>query len=375
MLDPRLQTLAEVLIDHSCRIQSGEKILIEAFDLPEPTLVNCLIETTAQRGAHPFVIWKDNQILRTLYRCGDETAMAVAGKWERNLMEQMDAYVGVRGAENSNELGDVPSEKMKLRDRVWWKPVHLDVRVPKTRWVVLRYPTPSMAQAAHMSTAAFEKFYFDVCTADYARMSRDQAPLVKRMEAAETVRVTAPGTDLEFSIKGMPVIPCAGENNIPDGEVFTAPLRDSVQGTMRYNTPSLKEGTVFENIEFVFENGKIVKASAGGQTERLNQILDSDEGARYIGEWSLGCNNRVRKPMLDTLFDEKIGGSMHLTPGNAYDAADNGNRSQVHWDIVLMQTPEAGGGELYFDGELVRKDGFFVPDDLKGLNAGLESSV
>jgi len=371
MHDPRLDRLAAVLIDHSCQLQRGDRILIEAFDLPDPVLVCTLVELAVARGGVPVVSWKNNTVLRSLYRTATDESMALAGSIERHAMEQMAAYVGIRGAFNSNEFADVPQERMDLYQQHWWHPVHSEVRVPKTKWVVLRYPTASMAQSAHMSLAQFEEFYFNVCTADYAKMAEDQKPLVKRMEAAERVHLKGPGTDLTFSIKGIPVRPCAGQRNIPDGEVFTAPIRDSVNGVVSYNTPSLYQGTVFDGIRFEFEKGKIVKATCSNDTEKLNKILDSDDGARYIGEWSLGCNNAVTKPMLDTLFDEKIGGSFHLTPGNAYDECDNGNRSRVHWDLVCIQTPEYGGGEVWFDGELLRKGGKFVPGDLQGLNAGL----
>ena len=281
-----------------------------------------------------------------------------------------EAYVGVRGAANSSQFADVPADKMDLYQKHWWKPVHQAIRVQKTKWVVLRYPTDSFAQSANMSTPAFIDFYFDVCTADYAAMAEAQKPLVARMEAADHVRIVSPGTELEFSIKDIPVIGCAGDRNIPDGEVFTAPVRDSIQGVIRFNTQSLYQGVVFDHIEFEFKDGKIVKATAN-ETDRLQAILESDEGARYTGEWSLGCNNRVRHPMLDTLFDEKIGGSFHLTPGQAYEEADNTNRSAIHWDLVLIQRKDYGGGEIYFDGELIRKDGFFVPRDLLALNEGL----
>lgn len=371
MKDPRLTRLAEILLDHSCQIRAGEKVLIEAFDLPEPTLVCQLVELAAQRGALPLVSWKNNTVLRSLYRTGTADGMKLIGQFEKDRMEQMDAYIGIRGAANSNELADVPSSQMDLYQQHWWQPVHIDVRIRKTKWVVLRYPTPSMAQAARMSSSGFEDFYFDVCTTDYKKMAADQEPLIRRMEAADQVRIVSPGTDLTFSIKDIPVVPCNGQRNIPDGEVFTAPVRDSVNGTIKFNTPSLYQGTIFEGIEFEFENGKIVRATCSNEPEKLNKILDSDEGARYIGEWSIGCNNHVRTPMLDTLFDEKIGGSFHLTPGNAYDEADNGNRSRVHWDLVLIQRPDYGGGEIWFDGELLRKDGKFVPDDLQGLNEGL----
>lgn len=371
MKDPRIDELAELLVTHSCRLSPGEKVLIEAFDLPDANLVCRIIEKTAALGAEPFVVWKNNSVLRSLYQCATRDVLQATGEFEARVMSQMNAYIGIRGATNNEELADVPGPQLDLVQECLWKPVHLDIRVPKTKWVVLRYPTPSMAQSARMSTEAFEDFFFDVCTADYARMAENQEPLKRRMLAADRVQVRGPDTELEFSIRGIPVITCNGLRNIPDGEVFTAPVRDSLNGVITYNVPSRYQGTIFERIRFVFQKGKIVEASCQGQTRRLNEILDSDEGARYIGEWSLGCNNRIRTPMLDTLFDEKIGGSMHLTPGNAYETADNGNRSRVHWDLVLIQTPEYGGGEVWFDGELIRKDGLFLPADLQPLNVGL----
>lgn len=371
MNDPRCHRLSDVLINHSCRLQPGEKVLIEAFDLPEPDLVCRLIERATAIGALPLVSWKNNSILRSLYRGASREAIILQGELEAAAMSRVDAYIGIRGAANSDEMADVPETQLDLVQEFWWKPVHIDIRVPRTRWVVLRYPTPSMAQSARMSTEAFEDFYFDVCTADYAAMARAQEPLRERMLAADRVKITAPGTDLEFSIQDIPVVACNGLRNIPDGEVFTAPVRDSLNGVITYNAASRYQGTVFEQVRFEFQQGRIVSASCQGQTSRLNEILDTDEGARYVGEWSLGCNNRIRHPMLDTLFDEKIGGSLHLTPGNAYDTADNGNRSRVHWDLVLIQTPEYGGGEVWFDGELIRRDGRFLPEDLQPLNEGL----
>ena len=370
MHDPRIDQLADILLDHSCRVQRGEKVLIEAFDLPDATLVCRLVEGAAQRGAVPLVSWKSNAVLRSLYQTATEESMKLAGQFESARMEQVQAYIGVRGAANSSQFADVPHEKMDLYQQHWWKTVHTDVRIAKTKWVVLRYPTDSFAQSANMSTPAFEDFYFDVCTADYAAMKAAQEPLAERMRNTDRVRIVAAGTELEFSIKGIPVIPCWGERNIPDGEVFTAPVRDSIHGRVRFNTPTRYQGTVFDNVEFEFQDGKIVCATAN-ETEKLNKVLDSDEGARYCGEWAIGVNNRVREPMLDTLFDEKIGGSFHLTPGNAYQEADNGNRSRIHWDMVLIQRPDYGGGEIWFDKELVRKDGRFVPADLAGLNEGL----
>lgn len=372
MLDPRISKLAELLIDHSTQLQPGDNVLIEAFDLPDPSLVCCLVEKAHDRGAIPIVHWKNNTIVRSLLQHGDGASFKLLGDLEAHTMERMDAYIGIRGTANSNELSDVPSHQMKLYQEHCWHRVHHALRVPKTRWVVLRYPTPSMAQAAEKSTTSFEDFYFKVCTADYPKLAENQKPLQQRMEQARQVRIVAPDTDLTFSIDGIPVVASHGRRNIPDGEIFTAPVRDSVNGVITYNTRTLNQGVVFDRIRFEFKEGKIVHAEcANGQTKRLNEILDTDQGARYIGEWSLGLNNEIREPMLDTLFDEKIGGSMHLTPGNAYETADNGNRSKVHWDIVLIQTKAYGGGEVWFDNELIRKDGFFLPDDLQPLNEGL----
>jgi aminopeptidase len=369
MHDPRIDKLADLLLDHSCSLQKGEKILIESVDLPDQNLVCALVEGAAKRGAIPLVEVKSVAVQRALYRSATEASMKLSGQIELARMQEMQAYIAIRGAANSSQLADVPHDKLDLYQKHWLKVVN-DYRVPKTKWVVLRYPNDAFAQAANMSTAAFEDFFFDVCTADYAAIKKAQEPLVARMEAADRVQIFSPGAKLEFSIKDIPAISCFGDRNIPDGEVFTAPVRDSINGVIRFNTQSRYQGTVFSEIEFEFKDGQIVRAAAN-DTEKLNAILDSDEGARYCGEWSLGTNNRVRHPMLDTLFDEKIGGSFHLTPGQAYQEADNGNRSCIHWDLVLIQRPDYGGGEVWFDGELLRKDGRFVPDDLQGLNVGL----
>jgi aminopeptidase len=289
------------------------------------------------------------------------------GELEANRMRQADAYIGVRGSHNISELSDVPEEGMRRYQQYWWEPVHIKIRVPETKWVVLRYPNASMAQLSKMSTEAFEDFYFDVCTLDYGKMSSAMDALKLRMEQADQVHLKGPGTDLRFSIKGIGAVKCAGLRNIPDGEVYSAPVRDSVEGVISYNAPSIYHGITFTDIKFEFKKGKIVKAMAD-KTEKLNEILDTDEGARYVGEFALGLNPYILNPMLDILFDEKISGSFHFTPGQAYEATDNGNSSKVHWDLVSIQRPEYGGGEIYFDGELIRRDGLFVPDDLLPLN-------
>ena len=207
-----------------------------------------------------------------------------------------------------------------------------------------------------------------MCTLDYDKMAAAEQPLKERMERTDRVRIVGPNdTDLTFSIKGIPAIPCIGDRNIPDGECFTAPVKDSVNGVLHYNAGTIYNGKAFDDVRLVFKNGRIIEAT-GSDTKADNEIFDTDEGARYVGEFSLGFNPYIKRAMRDILFDEKICGSIHFTPGQAYDEADNGNRSKIHWDMVLIQTEEFGGGEIWFDDELIRRDGKFVPDYLQGLN-------
>jgi len=366
MTDPRYTRLAETLLHYSCELKPGEKVLIEAIDVPH-AFTNELVRVAHASGIVPSVALKSNEVLRRLLMGATQEQLEVMARGEETVMELQDAYIGVRGSPNVSELSDVPNDRMKLYEQMIWKRVHTEIRVAKTRWVVLRWPSASMAQLAQKSTEAFAEFYFDVCTMDYARMGEALKPLQELMNATDRVRILAPDTDLSFRIAGIPAIECDGKRNIPDGEVYTAPVRDSLNGTIRYNAPTLYQGVTHDDVFFRFENGKIVEATSTN-TAHLNEVLDSDEGARHIGEFAIGFNPYIREPMKDILFDEKIAGSLHLTPGNAYTVADNGNRSQIHWDLVLIQRPEYGGGEIWFDDVLVRKDGLFVRPELEGLN-------
>lgn len=366
MLDPRLTKLADVLVNYSTRVQKGENVLIEAFNIDNP-LVKELVKKVHQAGGNPYVNVRDNMVIRQLLMEGTEEQIKTWADFDNYQMSKMDCYIGVRGTHNISEMSDVPSDKLKLWSSIYQHTVHFGNRVKNTRWVVLRYPTPSMAQLSNQSTEAFEDFYFDVCTLDYAKMNDAMTALQELMMRTDKVRITGPGTDLSFSIKGINAIKCAGEMNIPDGEVYTAPVKDSVNGKISYNAPTPYNGFTFENVVLEFKDGKIVNATAN-DTDRLNKILDTDEGSRYIGEFAIGVNPFIKDPMKDILFDEKIDGSFHFTPGEAYDEAFNGNKSSVHWDMVCIQRPEYGGGEIWFDDVLIRKDGRFVLPELQQLN-------
>ncbi|SDD99499.1 Leucyl aminopeptidase (aminopeptidase T) [Paenibacillus sp. UNCCL117] len=367
MQDPRLHKLARNIVQYSLDVQPGEKVLIEMTG-SDRELVACLIEEVYARGGHPYAELIDPRVQAALLTGITSEQLEEWSRRDLERMKAMDCYVAIRAADNVSELADVPAAQMKLYKQLYAKPVHLEERVKRTRWVVLRFPNASMAQLAGMSTKRFEDFYFNVCNLDYAAMSSAMDPLQELMNRTDRVRIVGPGaTDISFSIKGIGSVKCCGRRNIPDGELYTAPVRESVNGVIAYNTPSINSDVTFENIVFRFENGKIVEATSN-DTKRLNDILDTDEGARYIGEFSLGFNPYISTPMKDTLFDEKIDGSLHFTPGQAYEQADNGNRSSVHWDLVLIQRPEFGGGEIYFDDRLIRKDGRFVIPELEGLN-------
>ncbi|WP_096152920.1 MULTISPECIES: aminopeptidase [Bacillus] len=366
MKDPRIQTLAKNLINYSVRLQKGEKVLIENFGL-QKELVTALVQEAYKAGGYPFVSLKDHQVDRALLMGAQEEQFNMIADFEANVMEKMDAYIGLRSGDNINELADVSDDKLKIQGNTVGKRVHRDIRVPKTKWVVLRYPNASMAQLAKMSTEAFEDFYFDVCNLDYGKMSTAMDNLVELMNKTDKVHITGVGTDLTFSIKDIQAIKCAGQMNIPDGEVYTAPVKDSVNGTITYNTPSPYQGFTFENVKLTFKDGKIVEATSN-DSERINKIFDTDEGARFIGEFAIGVNPYILHPMQDILFDEKIDGSFHFTPGQAYEDTWNGNSSNIHWDMVMIQRPEYGGGEIYFDEVLIRKDGRFVLPELECLN-------
>lgn len=366
MVDQRIEKLANVLVNYSCNLQKGEKILIEARGI-DYMLVNAIVKEVYKVGGLPFVHMEDNRVARALRLGMTEELATLMAKFDGARMAEMDAYIGIRGGNNCYELSDVDPELMSIYNRCYSHPVHHELRVAKTKWVVLRYPNEGMAEQARMSTDAFEDFYFNVCNLDYAKMDKAMDALQELLNKTDKVRLTAVDTDLTFSIKGIGSKKCAGHMNIPDGEIYSAPVKDSVNGYIHYNAPSVENGIEFKDVRLEFKDGKIINATAN-DTKAVNAIFDTDEGARYVGEFALGVNPYINNPMGDILFDEKIAGSIHFTPGSCYDDCYNGNVSAVHWDLVLIQTPEYGGGEIYFDDVLIRKDGRFVLPELECLN-------
>jgi aminopeptidase len=359
--------LADIMIGYSVNVQPGERALISVTDDVPAEMVSLLIEGVAKAGGFPFVQISNARIGRALaLHASEEQAKVLLGR-DLPFMKEMQCYISMGGGSNSCEHSDVPDKLSDITRTHYGKPL-LEYRVNNTKWVSMQWPTSAGAQQAGMSTEAYEDFYFDVCTLDYRKMNEAAKPLKELMERTDKVRIVGPlDTDIEFSIKGIPVVVCAGNLNIPDGEIFTAPVLDSVNGVIHYNTGTYCYGRPCDDIRLVFKDGKIIEAT-GSDQKGIDETFNSDEGARYVGEFALGINPLIKKAFRNTLFDEKIAGSFHFTPGMAYGMADNGNRSKIHWDIVAIQTEEHGGGEMYFDGKLVRKDGFFVAPELKALN-------
>ena len=365
MKDKRNEILARQLIDYSTELKKGEILYLEIKGKDTLELGKEIIRVATQKGAVPFWYYSDESLGRHWIKNAKDDQFKKQAELHLGLMKRADVYIGLRGSDNPFDLADIPSSQTDKNNTLFYKPVHLEERVKRTRWVVLRYPNNAMAQLAETSQEKFEDFYYRVCCADYAKMSKAQDKLFALMEATDKVRIVSPGTELTFSLKGISVVKCDGQRNIPDGEVYTAPVRDSVNGTITYNTPSLYQGNLYNDISFTFENGKIVNATCTGDNERLNKILDTDSGGRYVGEFAIGVNPFILHPMKDTLFDEKIAGSFHFTPGQCYDEAPNGNDSAIHWDLVLIQRPDYGGGEIWFDDKLIRKDGVFTDVEME----------
>jgi aminopeptidase len=366
IIDERQKILAKNLVNFSCAVKQGEKVWIDAVGI-DYAFVNQLIREVYAVGGMPFVRVLDNRVRREYLKSVTDEQLKFEAEKDAALMAEMQAYIGIRGGQNTYELSDVPADRMQAYMSLYSHPVHHEKRVKLTKWVVLRYPTEGMSELSGMSTEAFQDYYFNVCNLDYAKMEKAMTPLVELLKRTDKVRIIAKDTDLSFSIKGIGVKKCSGHMNIPDGEVYTAPVKDSVNGVISYNVPSIENGIKFENVRLEFKDGKIINATANF-TDKANKIFDTDEGARYVGEFALGVNPYITQPMGDILFDEKISGSIHFTPGACYDDAYNGNVSAIHWDLVQVQTPDYGGGEIYFDGTLIRKDGRFVLPELFCLN-------
>lgn len=365
-MDERLEKLSSTIVNYSVRVKEGNRVLIQYESNMCNPLIKYLIKDIYKNKGIPFVKLLDNELNSLILEGADSKTIDEMVKMKTYEVDNFDCFIRICYTENEYEDKDVSS---KIRKELGSKSQKADdIRINERRWVLLNYPSMIDAYKAHMKYDDFVNYSLDVMNVDYRAMSEKIEPLKELMESTDKVRIVGPDTDITFSIKGMPAIPCCGTANIPDGELYTAPIKNTVNGVITYNTPSPYHGNIFNNIRLEFKDGQIVNCSTTEHEDLLKEIFDTDEGARYIGEFSLGFNPKITSPMGDILYDEKIMGSLHFTPGRCYEDCDNGNVSSIHWDLVLIQTPEYGGGEIYFDDVLIRKDGKFVIDNLKQLN-------
>ncbi len=365
-----MRQLSKTIVEYSLRLQENEKVLIKAESMDTKPLVQLLINEIYRVGAVPMVRYIDQETNELLMSKTNIERVALLKDQNEFDVNHYDAFISIRYIENDFNGKDI--DKQILSEVGEALKESNDIRINQRRWVLLNYPSVTAAYKAGMPTKDFCKYAWDVMTVDYQKMHDLIKPLKELMERTDKVRIVAPNTDITFSIKDIPAIPCCGEYNIPDGEIFTAPVKNSVNGVITYNTPCPYQGNIYTNVSLTFENGKIVKATCNEDSESLNHIFDIDEGARYVGEFAIGLNPQILNPMGDILFDEKIIGSIHFTPGRAYREAFNGNISSIHWDMVLIERKEYGGGALYFDDVLIRQDGKFVLPELEPLNYHLK---
>lgn len=367
MIDPRLKRMVDNVINRSLEIKPNQVVLIESSKNCSAA-IKYMVELIAKKGAIPLIYFTESEIKRAIVENGTQEQFELMAKHDIARLKDVDVYINMVDSENSYDMSDVSQEKRNIYQQYYFKPINFGVIVPEKRWITVDYPSISAAQRAAMSTEEYEKYFFSAVNIDYDKLSRAMAPLKELLDKANKVKIESPTTNLIFELGKYQAEICDGKINIPDGEVFIAPLKESVNGHIKFNVPSRYQGTVFNNIELLFKDGQVIKAKADNNNEKLNQILDTDAGSRYVGEFAIGTNPNIKKPITNILFDEKILGSIHFALGHSHKLSDNGNESAIHWDIVKLLTKEHGGGKIYLDDTLLQENGVFIPEELQQLN-------
>ncbi|MGI6324586.1 MAG: aminopeptidase [Bacilli bacterium] len=365
----KLKSIAKTIVNYSLELKADEKVLIICQSVIASPLVKALITEICNQKAIPNVNIVDQEIGALLLENTTAKRVELIKKISQFEIDNYDAFINIKYSVNDYEAKNINNDIISMIGEQL-KDIS-DIRINERKWVLINYPSILDAYKSKMKIEEFHSYALKVMDINYQQMAVDIKPLKELMEKTDKVRITGKDTDLVFSIKDMPVIPCVGKNNIPDGEIFTAPIKNSVNGYITYNTPAPYRGKIYTNIKLTFKDGKIISATCNENDEDLNRIFNTDEDSRYIGEFAIGLNPLITEPMGDILYDEKIIGSIHFTPGRSYRDSYNGNNSSIHWDLVLIQRPEYGGGNIYFDDVLIRENGLFVLEELKHLNYGL----
>lgn len=367
MIDPRLEKMAHTVIEHSLKIQPGERVLIDSTKNCSE-MIKYMVRLIASKGAIPLVSLKETDIKRELIINGSKEQFELMKLQDEAILNNVDVYINMMDSDNCYDMSDIPDEKRSLYQKYYFKPINFEIIVPKLRWITVDYPSISSAQQFGMSTDAYENYFFDAMTVDYNDLYKKMIPLKEVLDKGQHVEIKSPKINLSFDIDGLNSNICSGEINLPDGEVFIAPTLYSANGEIEFNTPTRYQGSLFENIKLDFKDGKIVNYTSKTNLEKLKNILESDEGNKYIGEFAFGTNPNIDIPRSNILFDEKILGSFHIALGNSHSLSDNGNKASIHWDMVNMLTKEYGGGRIIIDDKIIQEDGLFIPEELKPLN-------
>lgn len=353
MKDIRCEKLASVLLNHSLKVKAGENLVIRSNYNGKP-LVDEVYKQAIKAGLNVFTQISISEHAKFFMENATQEQLDNGNKFLEAVYEQADAFIVIEAPDNVKHLSKVDSDR-NMRYNKAVSP--LSRKIMDKRWVMTNFPTHSFAQEADMSLEEYEDMLFGATLVDYEQMDKEMDKIVEIFDKAETIRIVGRDTDLTFSIKDRKGIKCSGANNIPDGEVFYAPITNSANGHIYYEYPAIRYGVQVDGIRLEFKDGKVVKATAEKNEEFLNKMLDTDEGARYLGEFGIGVNFGITKFIKNILFDEKIGGTIHLAVGNAYEDSGGDNKSLVHWDMIKELRVD---GEIYADGRLVQKNGTFI---------------
>lgn len=354
MKDLRLTRLAEILVDYSTQVQPGEVVLIASTELAQP-LVEAVYTLILERGAFPRLKLTFSTLQSLFYHQAEDRHLDTLLQIEELEYKNAQVLINIRAPGNLRELTGIDPSRMMRRAKTM-QPLQEYLMSGQIRWVLCNYPTAALAQEAEMSLFEYQDFAFEATNIDWGEQRRFQEQVKAVFDAGSEVRLAGPETDLCFSIAGRQGVICAGKHNMPDGEVFYAPREDSLEGYVTYDYPAIYSGQEVDGVRLEFSKGMVVRASATKNQRLLEQVLATDDGARRIGEFGLGTNYGIKRFTKNILFDEKIGGSIHLALGRAYEESGGTNRSAIHWDMIKDLRR---GGRIILDGRVVQENGAF----------------
>ena len=354
MIDSKIIRLADILTKHSIRIKQGDIIELSFGTEAVPLALECY-KNILRKGAFPVIRCVPSGFSYAYYRNAKEEQLTKTPVIAMFEAQKAAGSISIGAPLNTRELTNIDPKKMAMRSKAV-KPV-TEVYLKKNNWVICEYPTHSLAQDADMSLEEFSDFVFKATNINYKDLSKKQTKLKKILDKAKEVKILAPDTELTFSLAGRKSIKCDGKRNVPDGEVFIAPVEKSTEGYIAYSYPAIKGGREVDGIRLEFKKGKVVKATATKNEEYLKQMINVDKGAKYLGEFGVGMNYNITKFVKQILFDEKIGGTIHLALGMAYKEGGGKNESAIHWDMIKDLRH---GGSIYIDGKCIQRNGKFT---------------